>query len=183
MHLRLLRRNLPSFLPSTRQGPALARVGGRFGRKRPFEIYRYLSTPETIAGTCDRHPCRFVRLPRRAGIERLKLSSRPTFSPEFLPSRSGSGDVAQRFGWALSFQHSPTHHRSWVRTMSPTVAGDTQTQQQRFRPMQARPRAAIPCEQCRPVWPRSSGRSRPAEPATTRHRPRSSAPTVRPCRQ
>jgi hypothetical protein len=49
--------------------------------------------------------------------------------------------------------------------------------------MQARPRAAIPCEQCRPVWPRSSGRSRLAAPATMRHRPRSSAPTVRPCRQ
>jgi len=181
--MRLLRRNLPSSLPSKCGAPALTRVCGRFGRKRPFEIYRHLSTPETIAGTCDRHPCRFVRLPRRAGIECLKLLSRLTFSPEFLPSLSGSGDVAQRFGWALSFQHSPPHHRSWVRTMSPTVAGDTQTQQQRFRPMQARPRAAIPCEQCRPVWPRSSGHSLLVAPATTRHPPRSSAPTAQPCRR
>ena len=87
MNLRLIRRNLPSFLPSKCGAPALARVCGRFGRKRPFEIYRHLSTPATVADTIDARRCRSGRRPRSAGIEHLKLLSGLTFSPIFLPSR------------------------------------------------------------------------------------------------
>jgi hypothetical protein len=49
----LTRRFLPSLLPSTCQAPALARVSGRFRENSPFEIYRGLSTPATIADTFD----------------------------------------------------------------------------------------------------------------------------------
>ena len=106
------------------------------------------------------------------------------FRPNFCPQRSGrSGAAPQRFGWAIGVQPSPPDHRYWVRAMSSTGAADAEAHQQRSQAMQARPRAAIPCEQYRPVWPRSSGRSRLAGPATTRHRPRSSAPTVRLCRR
>ena len=95
MHPRLLRRLLPSFLPSTCRAPALTRVCGRFGRKRPFEIYRHLSTPATIADTVGAHPRRSGKRPRRAVIERLKLLSRLNFSPIFLPSRCRTGGVVE----------------------------------------------------------------------------------------
>ena len=120
----LHRRFLPSFLPSTCQAPALARVSGRFCENSPFEIYRGLSTPAIIADTFDARPCRSRNRPKGAGIELPKLLSRLTFSPEILPSGSGrSGAVAQRFGWAIGVQPPPPDHRSWVRAMRSTVAG------------------------------------------------------------
>ena len=97
--------------------------------------------------------------------------------PGAVPSLSASD------GLSVSNPLRTPDHRSWVRAMSSTGAGGRGNSPTTVAAMQARPRAAIPCEQCRPVWPRSSGRSRLAVPATTRHRPRSSAPTVRPCRQ
>ena len=88
-------RNLPSFLPSKCGAPALARVCGRFGRKRPFEIYRHLSTPTTIADSISEPRRRSGQRPRRAGIERLKLLSQLDFSHIFLPSRCRTGGVVE----------------------------------------------------------------------------------------
>ncbi len=51
----------PSFLPSTCQAPALARVSGRLDEKRPFEVYRRLSAPRASA-RCPHHP---VSQPRK----------------------------------------------------------------------------------------------------------------------
>ena len=120
-HSLLLRRLLPSFLPSTCQAPALARVCGRFCENSPFEMYRDLSTPATIADTFNARPSRSSDRPKRAGTELPKLLSRITFSPIILPSRSDrSGAIAVPFGWALSLQPSPPDHRSWVRAMSQT---------------------------------------------------------------
>jgi hypothetical protein len=95
MHLRLLGRNLPSFLPSKCGAPALARVCRRFGLKRPFEIYRHLSTPATIADTIGEPRRRSGQRLRRAGIERLKLLFRRDFSHIFLPSRCRTGGVVE----------------------------------------------------------------------------------------
>ena len=88
MHLRLLRRNLPSFLPSTCQAPALARVSGRFCENSPFEIYRHLSTPMTAASSIGARCVPVGRAPQKGcGIKQVKPLSRNTFSSIFLPSR------------------------------------------------------------------------------------------------
>lgn len=75
----------------------MARVCGRFGRKRPFEIYRHLSNATTIAGSITNaigaRPCWSGRRPRRVGIKRLKLLCRLTFSPIYLSSRGRRTDA------------------------------------------------------------------------------------------
>ncbi len=118
-----------------------------------------------------RRACASVEEPPQGAWHRIAQAiSRLAVSPGNRPSASGR---------SVSARSSILGARDELDTRRE----DTETHQLRSRVMRARPRAAIPCEQCRPVWPKSSGRSRLAVPATTRHRPRSSAPTVRPCRQ
>jgi len=94
MRLRLLRRLLPSLLPSKCGAPALARVCGGLCKNSPFEIYRGLSTRGATRNAIDTLPRRSLKRPRRAGMKQSKLLSRLNFSPNSLPSRRRTRDAA-----------------------------------------------------------------------------------------
>lgn len=93
--MRLFHKELPSFLPSKCGAPALARVCGRFGRKRPFEIYRHLSTPGTIADTVGDGSAS-VRATTNKAWHRTPQAIVPTrFFAHFFTVTSRTGRVAE----------------------------------------------------------------------------------------